>query len=248
MSNVNKGGRAVGERIVFERFEPAARPIPLAQQPVGPPLVGREGLEFIAAIANLVPAALRTTGEPNARNDLSHVEGVCYGLCRFTQAAGSVYERMRADAYRDPAGTLCPRLAPLQALVEAVADRQNFRLVLNPGPEIVVLGRQLHERKPRKRPALPFFFWSRYFEQALVVTAVFYLGLLRESRLLQRCAEKDCRKIFVAMRETRIFCSTTCAGRASTRTFRERQRQRRAGGTQTDENNKGSPGNVKGGK
>jgi hypothetical protein len=212
--------------VVLEPFELGESPIPLARQPVGPPMPGREGLEFMAAMANLNAATLRVAGEPNARNDLSHVEGVCYALCRFTQAAGSYYEHLREAAYRDAATTLGPVLGPLKTLVEAVADRTNLRIRIDPAPEIIIFGRRLHERQPRKRLGLPFFFQGQLAEQGPVVTAVFYLGLIRESRLLQRCADKECSKIFVAMRETRVFCSATCAGRASTRAFRERQQSK----------------------
>lgn len=209
------------QSVRFERVEPARLPIPLEKQPVGTPMQGRSGLEFMGAMANLDPATLRGTGEPGARNDLSHVDGVCYELCRFAQAQNSFYQRLRAAAYRDPAGTLGPLLAPLKAMVEAVADSQDLKIALQPGPEIIVYGRQIQEAR-RRQLGLPFYFVSKHFDQALVVTGVFYLGLTRDSRLLRRCAERDCGRIFVAVRETRMYCSSTCAGRASTRASRQR--------------------------
>ena len=131
-----KGKRATERGVTFKRFQPASLPVPLAEQPVGPPLMGREGLEFMVAMANLSLAQLgqlKTTGELRARDDLDHVESVCYRLCRFLQASNSYFERLRASAYRDPAGTLEPRLAPLKALVGALADGVNLECSLGRG-------------------------------------------------------------------------------------------------------------------
>ena len=210
--------------VVFEPYEHTARPVPLAKQAVGPPLKGREALEFMAAMANLNPGTLRRTGEPNAERDLGHIDGVCYALCRFAQVANSSHQQLRAAAYRDPVGTLGLHLAYLKELVRVVGDGENRRLRFSPPPEIVVFGKQLHERQRKQQPGLPFLFRSKQFSQALVLTAVFYLGLMHESRLLKRCVDKECRKVFVATRETKKFCSTTCASRASSRTFRESER------------------------
>lgn len=208
--------------VVFEPIEHTERPVPLAKQPVGLPLKGREALEFMAAIANLNPATLRSTGEPNAERDLGHIDGVCYALCRFAQVENSSHQQLRAAVYRDPAGTLGLHLASLQELVRAVADGEDRRLRFRPAPEIVVFGKQLHERQRKKQPGLPFFFRSERFSQALVLTAVFYLGLMHESRLVKRCIDKKCGKVFVATRETKKFCSTTCSSRATSQASRER--------------------------
>jgi hypothetical protein len=208
--------------VVFEPFEHTARPVPLAKQPLGLPLKGREALEFMAAMANLNPVTLRRTGEPNAERDLGHIDGVCYAVCRFAQVENSSHQQLRAAAYRNPAETLGLHLASLKELVSAVADGEDRRLRFSPAPEIVVFGKQLHEPQRKKQPGLPFFFRSERFSQALVLTAVFYLGLMRESRLLKRCVDKECGKVFVATRETKKFCSTTCSSRATSRASRER--------------------------
>src|SRR5262249_41025516 len=102
--------------VVFELLEHTAHPVPLAKQPVGLPLKGREALEFMATMANLDPVALRRSGEPNAERDLGHIDGVCYALCRFAQVGNLSHQQLRAAVYRNPAETLGLHLAYLKEL------------------------------------------------------------------------------------------------------------------------------------
>lgn len=191
-----------------------------ALRPVGPAMRGREGIEFLVAVAGIDVKALAKSGLPTDVGDLGHIAGLCYQLCRFTQAARSFYERLEKAALRNP-GLLNEKLTPLRALIAAVADGENFEFTFKEGTKLRVEGSRFHRQKFQN--SLPFVIWGPVFEQGLVTTAAFYLCLTRDTMLVRRCPEIDCRKIFLAVRRSRVFCSHECASQASMRHFKERQ-------------------------
>src|SRR5262249_32209669 len=73
-----------------------------SQRPVGPPMKAREGLEFLVRVGALELETLSKSKHPSNVADLNHLEGLCYELCRFIQAARSAYERLLNSARRDP--------------------------------------------------------------------------------------------------------------------------------------------------
>lgn len=197
------------------------RPLNEATRPVGPPMKVREAVEFLVTVAGLDVGKLAVKGQPDHVADIRHVEGLCYELCRFTQAARKSYEREVKAASRNP-GFLAQQLEPTRALVNAVADRVDFRVPLEKFQISVFAGRLQRSGNT----LLPFVFWGEKFADGLLVTAVFYLGLSREANLVRRC--RECHNLFLAVRCTRFFCSRKCASKAAVDAFRERQSARAA--------------------
>jgi CGNR zinc finger len=196
-----------------------------ADQPVGPPMKPREGIEFLVTVASLDFSKLATAGRPENIADLGHVAGVFYELCRFSQAARAYYDKWLGAVCKDRA-RLEEGLKPLRDLMAAIADGTNFSMALQPDTRIGVFGRQWH--RDTFRSPLPFVIQSPSHGQALVVTAIFYLGLARASCLIRRCKEAKCGKLFMAVRHSRRFCSHECASAASVRAFRQRQKVQEA--------------------
>jgi len=108
----------------------------------------------------------------------------------------------------------------LRELIASIADRKDYSLLLTKGTQVRIFA------SPVARVPVPYF-WSSKFEQALVLTAVFYLGNSRDGALVRRCREANCRKLFLAFRKSRVFCSHECASAASTRAYQERQANKR---------------------
>jgi len=185
---------------------------------------GREGIEFLVTVTEIDENKLARSGQPTDVADLRHIAGLCYELCRFQQTARSFYERLVRAATQNPA-ILEEKLRPLRDLIGAVSDSKDFEMFLQKETKIRVEGSQFHRQK---FAPLPFVFWSPVFEQGLVITAVFYLCLTRDTMLVRRCPESDCRKIFLAIRKTRKFCSHKCASAASIRAYQERQAPKKA--------------------
>ena len=80
------------------------------------------------------------------------------------------YEKLVRAATEDP-GLLDQQLSPLRELIPSIADRKDYSLVLTKGTQIRIFASSV------ARLPVPYF-WSSKFEQALVLTAVFYLGQL----------------------------------------------------------------------
>ena len=194
------------------------RPRIESTRPVGPPMKSRDGVEFLVAVAGIDVNKLARAGQPTDVADLRHIAGLCYELCRFSQAARSFYEKLVRASTRNPA-ILEEKLRPLCDLIGAVADSKDFEMFLQEGTRVRVEGSHFHRQKFQS--PLPFVFWSPVFEQGLVTTATFYLCLTRDTMLVRRCPE--CRKIFLGVRKSRIFCSHDHASRASERAYKERQ-------------------------
>ena len=197
-----------------------------ADRPVGPPMKPREGIEFLVMLAGLEPEKLGTAGRPANVADLGHVTGVFYELCRFTQGARRYYEKWVGPLAKEP-WRLQPAIDEMRRLLGALADGQDYDMGLDPDTRIRIFGVQFH-RTPFRSP-LPFVISNPTIIQGLVVTAIFYLALNRDSCLIRRCREEKCRKLFLAVRKSRVFCSHQCASDASVRRFRRRQKQRSAG-------------------
>ena len=174
-------------------------------------------------VAGIDVDKLERSDLPTDVADLGHVAGLVYELCRFTQSARSFYEKFVRVVIRNP-GNLDEKLRPLRDLIAAMADGQDFEFSLEEGTKIRVEGS--HFQRQRFQSPLPFLIWGPVFEQGLVTTAAFYLSLTRDTMLVRRCPE--CRKIFLGIRKTRIFCSHKCASAASVRAYQERQAAKKA--------------------
>ena len=92
-----------------------------SQRPVGPPMRGREAIEFLVTVAGLQVRRLERSGQPSNVASVNHVAGLCYELCRFVQAAGSFYEKLSKDAVRNPQ-VLERHLEPVRYLIAAIAE------------------------------------------------------------------------------------------------------------------------------
>lgn len=193
-----------------------------ADRPVGPPMKGREGIEFLVKLAGLELEQLTIAGLPANVADFGHAAGVFYELCRFTQTSQRIYAKWVGAIVRNPVYQLQRHIVNIRRLLSAVADGVDFEFGLGAETKIRVFGSQFR-RTPFRTP-LPFVIWSPTQDQALIVTAVFYLGLNRDSCLIRRCKEEGCGKLFIAVRKSRMFCSHECASAASVRRFREKQR------------------------
>jgi CGNR zinc finger len=193
--------------------------------PVGPPMKPREGIEFLVALADLNLSELSTAGQPENIADLGHVVGVLYELCRFTQTARDWFDGHVAQVVKEPEW-LKPAVEKVRDLIGKVADGRDFAMPLELETSIRISGRQFH--RAQFRSPLPFAISSPTFLQGIVVTAIFYLGLTRDSCLIRRCKEPKCGKLFMAIRQSRRFCSHECASAASVRAFRERQKVQEA--------------------
>src|SRR5215467_7075442 len=126
-----------------------------SQRPVGPLMKAREGLEFLVRVGALEVETLSKSKHPSNVADLNHLEGLCYELCRFIQAARSAYERLLNSARRDPE-YLENCIVGLRDLLEAVADGEEFKLELEKGTYIRIFGDRFQRKETRT--ALPFVF------------------------------------------------------------------------------------------
>ncbi len=185
-------------------------------RPVGPPMQPREGLEFLVALANINPSTLETRGRPENLADLGHAAGVFYELCRFAQAPRRFYEMNLDRVIENPRKLIGP--GEISSLLGKIADGETYEVTLLEHTKLRISGQQF-KRTPFRTP-LPFVINSPSFAQALVVTAVFYLGLTRDSSLIRRC--RECDKLFMAVRKSKVFCSHACASAASVRRFRNK--------------------------
>src|SRR6516164_8662519 len=187
---------------------------------VGPSMKPCEALDFIVTVIQIDPERLETSGQPSDVADLSHMAGVCYELCRFIQCGRDTYPALVAKFTRDPA-LLNEELTELRKLIEKIVNREDYACPLEEGSMIEVYAPRL---KPKPTVALPFSFVSQSFRQQLVVVAVFYLGLTPKlAALIGRCHQPDCRKLYVATRASRLYCSHECASKASMAAYVQRQ-------------------------
>jgi len=179
-------------------------------------------MEFLTAVTRIDVNALSKEGQPVNVADLGHVAGFCYELCRFVQVSREFCDQLVVEATRTPQ-ELDRQIEPLRKLIASIADGRDYQVKLQEGTEVQVFGSQL-ERNAYIPP--PVMFWSPKFEQALMLTAIYYLGHMDDASLIRRCREADCQKLFVAARRSRVFCSHECASAASMRTYKKRQQSK----------------------
>ena len=140
---------------------------------IGPMMKPREAIDFLLTVIRINVRELKTAGQPSDVADLTHMAGVCYELCRFIQCGRDTFPALMSEFTREPT-LLNDELAPVRGYIEAIADRQDFECELAQGSKIQFFAPRL---LPKPVVSLPFTFISPRFRQALVVTAVFYLGL-----------------------------------------------------------------------
>src|SRR5215813_2632745 len=116
------------------------------ERPVGQPMKNREALEFLVKVVGLNVATLERSGSPSNVADLKHVHGLCYELCRFTQAAWKYYVRLSEFATRNPR-VLNQRLGPVRDLFVAIADGEEFMRVLEKGTHVRIFGRHFQSKE-----------------------------------------------------------------------------------------------------
>src|SRR6516165_167379 len=190
---------------------------------VGPSMKPCEALDFIVTVIQIDPERLETSGQPSDVADLTHMAGVCYELCRFIQCGRDTFPALMSEFTREPT-LLNDELAPVRGYIEAIADRQDFECELAQGSKIQFFAPRL---LPKPVVSLPFTFISPRFRQALVVTAVFYLGLTPKlAAQIGRCHHPDCSNLYLATRASRLYCSHDCAAKIAMTAYVERKHAR----------------------